>query len=131
MTVDRRCELIVNWVNNPSLLAHFSFRKSEANRPLVPALPDRGLISLSDGKVDWRWETNSLRALFRGDKQPPVLGDHPRYIGAQRVAVVASERAPRRKVMGGFVSKHPRPSHRGLGLREGDCVCRALQAARV
>ena len=59
------------------LLVAFPVEKPEANRPLVPALHDRGLISLSDGKEDWSWETNSLRALFRGDKQAPVLGDYP------------------------------------------------------
>ena len=70
-------------LNNPPLdpkrilLVAFPVEKPEANRPLVPALDDRGLISLSDGKEAWSWETNSLRALFRGDKQPPMLGDHP------------------------------------------------------
>jgi hypothetical protein len=49
----------------------------EADRPLVPTLRNRGLLSLSDGKAVWSWETDSLRALFRGDKQPPVLGDCP------------------------------------------------------
>src|SRR6266567_549666 len=63
------------------LLVAFPVEKPEANRPLVPALHDRGLISLSDGNGDWSWETNSLRALFRGDRQPPVLGDHPEAYG--------------------------------------------------
>jgi hypothetical protein len=59
------------------LLVAFPVEKPEANRPLVPALHDRGLLSFTDGKEFWSWETNSLRALFRGDKQPPVLGDYP------------------------------------------------------
>jgi hypothetical protein len=59
------------------ILVAIPVEKPEANRPLVPALHDRSLLSISDGKADWFWETNSLRALFRGDKQPPVLGDYP------------------------------------------------------
>jgi hypothetical protein len=59
------------------LLVAVPVEKPGANRPPVPALRDRGLLSLTDGKSVWSWETNSLRALFRGDKQPPVLGDHP------------------------------------------------------
>jgi hypothetical protein len=59
------------------LLAAFPVEKPEANRPLAPALHDRELLSLTDGKECWSWETDSLRALFRGDKQPPVLGDYP------------------------------------------------------
>src|SRR6266550_4571881 len=43
----------------------------------VPSLHDRELLSFSDGREVWSWETDSLRALFRGDKQPPVLGDYP------------------------------------------------------
>jgi hypothetical protein len=59
------------------LLVALPVEKPEANGPLVPALHDRGLLSFSDGKEVWSWETDSLRALFRGDKQPPVLGDYP------------------------------------------------------
>jgi hypothetical protein len=44
---------------------------------LVPTLTDRRLVSLTDGKEFWTWEVDSLRTLFRGDKQPPVLGDYP------------------------------------------------------
>lgn len=43
----------------------------------VPFGGDRGLIHLSDGKQHCEWQTDSLRALFRGDKKPPVLGDYP------------------------------------------------------
>jgi hypothetical protein len=59
------------------LTVAFPVKKPEANRPLVPAIHDRGSLSLTDGKEFWYWETDSLRALFRGDKQPPVLGDYP------------------------------------------------------
>lgn len=44
---------------------------------LVPADIDRSSLSLSDGTQEWFWETDSLRALFRGNRQPPVLGDYP------------------------------------------------------
>jgi hypothetical protein len=49
----------------------------EPNRPLVPALKDREFLSLTDGNEVWQWEADSLRALFRGEAQPPVLGDYP------------------------------------------------------
>lgn len=52
-------------------------KNPEEHRGLVPAAPDRRLLSLTNGKDFWFWETSSLRALFRGDKQPPVLGDYP------------------------------------------------------
>ncbi len=49
--------------------------KNPQERPtLVPAGTDRRSISLTDGKEFWFWEVRSLRALFRGDQQPPVLG---------------------------------------------------------
>ena len=44
---------------------------------LVPNLKTRRLLALSDGKNVCFWETDSLRALFRGNRQPPVLGDYP------------------------------------------------------
>jgi hypothetical protein len=43
----------------------------------IPAASERNLIAFSDGKYVWNWEVDSLRALFRGDRQPPVLGDYP------------------------------------------------------
>lgn len=49
---------------------------NEHPRP-IPAGTDRQSVSLTDGKDFWLWETDSLRALFRGYKQPPVLGDYP------------------------------------------------------
>jgi hypothetical protein len=59
------------------LLATIPVKNPEEHRGPVPAGMDRGLLSLTDGKEFWFWETDSLRALFRGDKQPPVLGDYP------------------------------------------------------
>ena len=52
-------------------------KNPDEHRVLIPAGMDRRSISLSDGKEFWFWEANSLQALFRGDKQPPVLGDYP------------------------------------------------------
>jgi hypothetical protein len=43
----------------------------------VPAGTDRCKVGLTDGKAACLWETQSLCALFRGDRQPPVLGDYP------------------------------------------------------
>jgi hypothetical protein len=43
----------------------------------APYMLDKELIGITDGKNVWTWETDSLRALFRGDRKPPVLGDYP------------------------------------------------------
>ena len=43
----------------------------------IPAELDRNLIGLSDGENVWNWEVSSLRVLFRGNRQPPVLGEYP------------------------------------------------------
>jgi hypothetical protein len=43
----------------------------------IPVESERNLIAITDGKNIWDWEANSLRALFRGDRQPPVLRDLP------------------------------------------------------
>ena len=43
----------------------------------VPHGGDREIMSFTDGKAFWHWEVESLRSLFRGDRQPPVLGDYP------------------------------------------------------
>jgi hypothetical protein len=52
--------------------------KDPAEHPTpVPAGIDRRALYLTDGKSFCHWETDSLRALFRGDRQPPVLGDYP------------------------------------------------------
>jgi hypothetical protein len=43
----------------------------------VPAGTDRGEVGLTDGRASCLWKTESLRALFRGDRKPPALGDYP------------------------------------------------------
>ena len=43
----------------------------------VPHGGDREIMAFTDGKNVWDWEVDSLRSLFRGDRQPPVLGDTP------------------------------------------------------
>jgi hypothetical protein len=43
----------------------------------VPHGGDRQIMSFTDGKNIWDWEVDSLRSLFRGDRQPPVLGEYP------------------------------------------------------
>lgn len=40
-------------------------------------MADRASIVLTDGTKSCVWETDSLRALFRGNAQPPHLGDYP------------------------------------------------------
>ena len=52
-------------------------QKSETGGYRIPDTMDRHVIHLSDGKSSCLWETDSLRALFRGDAQPPHLGDYP------------------------------------------------------
>jgi hypothetical protein len=49
----------------------------EQGGKFIPDESARNLISLSDGKNVWDWKVDSLRALFRGNRQPPVLGDYP------------------------------------------------------
>jgi hypothetical protein len=51
--------------------------KDPNQRPLVPALTDRRCLEINDGKALCTWEIDSLSSLFRGEKQPPVLGDYP------------------------------------------------------
>ena len=43
----------------------------------LPTHLDRHSLALTDGKGAWFWKPQSLRALFRGSKQPPYLGDYP------------------------------------------------------
>lgn len=59
------------------ILAAFAVKEPEEFDRVVPQKLERGSLALSDGKRAWFWETASLRALFRGDQQPPVLGDYP------------------------------------------------------
>ena len=52
--------------------------KDPAKHPTpVPAGTDRRSLYLTDGKDFCIWAADSLQSLFRGDKQPPVLGDYP------------------------------------------------------
>jgi hypothetical protein len=48
----------------------------EHDRP-IPDGMDRSSVAFASGDNCWCWEVDSLRRLFRGDKQPPVLGDFP------------------------------------------------------
>ena len=50
---------------------------AEDEEPRVPEMIDRTCLFLTAGGEVCPWETDSLRALFRSDRQPPVLGDHP------------------------------------------------------
>ena len=59
------------------ILVGIPVKNPDEHPSAVPAVVERGSLSLTDGENFWFWETNSLRALFRGDKRPPVLGDYP------------------------------------------------------
>lgn len=59
------------------ILAAIPVKNPDEHAGLVPAGMDRSSVSLTSGKHFWFWEVDSLRALFRGDRQPPVLGDYP------------------------------------------------------
>ena len=59
------------------ILAAIRVKDPDKHPVLVPAGMERGALWLTDGKAFCFWETDTLQALFRGDKQPPVLGDYP------------------------------------------------------
>ena len=59
------------------ILAAIPVKDPNEHRGLVPAGADRRSVSLTDGREFWFWEADSLRGLFRGQSQPPVLGDYP------------------------------------------------------
>ena len=59
------------------ILAAVPVKDPAVHRTLVPAGMDRRALCLTTGKAICLWETDSLRALFRGDRKPPVLGDYP------------------------------------------------------
>jgi hypothetical protein len=50
---------------------------AETGGKFVPLQGERRFMTLTDGKQTWDWETESLRGLWRGTQQPPVLGDYP------------------------------------------------------
>jgi hypothetical protein len=60
------------------LMVALPIEEPDANGRLIPALHDRELLRLNNGAEFWSWEAKSLRALFRGNNQPPVLGDYPK-----------------------------------------------------
>lgn len=62
---------------NKILLAAIPIKNPDEHRGLVPAFKERRSILLTNGKEFWFWETESLRALFRGNRRPPVLGAYP------------------------------------------------------
>jgi hypothetical protein len=64
-------------VPNKMLLCAIPIKNPQEHPKVVPAGTNRHPISISDGKKFWFWEPNSLAALFRGEKKPPVLGDYP------------------------------------------------------
>lgn len=59
------------------ILAAIPVKNPNEHHGLVPAGLERSSVSLTSGKHCWFWKVDSLRSLFRGDRQPPVLGDYP------------------------------------------------------
>jgi hypothetical protein len=59
------------------LMAAVRVREPGPQGEIVPDIKDRRLLSITDGNEHWSWEVESLSSLFRGDTQPPVLGDEP------------------------------------------------------
>lgn len=58
-------------INNPSVTGGRFEPKGGPRQKMV----------FTDGKEFWNWELGSLRTLFRGNRQPPVLGDYPEAYG--------------------------------------------------
>lgn len=77
----------------PDLRAQFEQRPPAPNKMIRNAVPveksgekggqfdaaqiERRFMTLTDGEQTWNWEAESLRGLWRGAKQPPVLGAYP------------------------------------------------------
>ena len=59
------------------ILAAVQIKDPAKHKIVFPVNMDRRSLLLTDGKKVGLWKTNSLRALFRGFKEPPVLGDYP------------------------------------------------------
>jgi hypothetical protein len=59
------------------ILAMVPVKDPKAERLEFPAGVDRRSLCLTDGKAVCTWQADSFRALFRGNSQPPVLGDYP------------------------------------------------------
>jgi hypothetical protein len=51
---------------------------SENAAPVPAAKHNRSELVITSGKEVWFWTVPSLTELFRGDKEPPVLGDFRR-----------------------------------------------------
>ena len=62
---------------NKIIMAGVPVKDHDLHTKPVPAGTDRGLICLTAGQGTCVWQTDSLRALFRGNRQPPILGDYP------------------------------------------------------
>ena len=59
------------------LLAAIPVKEPKRYPAILPAGTNRRSISLTDGQDFWFWEAGPLETLFRGQGQPPVLGDYP------------------------------------------------------
>jgi len=62
---------------NKILRAAVAVREADGDGKPAPVTGHRNEIVLTDGKGSWEWNVTSLQDLFRGDKQPPYLGDYP------------------------------------------------------
>jgi len=62
-----------------AILVAVQVQDLEKNKTILPAGTDRRKLCVSQGENLCIWKTDSLRALFRGNKQPPVLGAYPEH----------------------------------------------------
>ena len=70
-------------LDDSMLLAAVPTKDGAPDDPPVPIELDRRLIPLVVGDNVCNWEVDSLRALFRGDRKPPTLGDYPEEYDAE------------------------------------------------
>jgi len=87
-------------------------------------MEDRHEVPVCNDKNVWLWRVDSLKELFRGDRQPPVLGDYPeayhevfylldRHVLEISRAIGARRDAELREI---FSALRRRPDGRSLGM---------------
>jgi hypothetical protein len=85
---------------------------------------DRHEVPVCNDRKVWIWRVDSLKELFRGDRQPPVLGDYPeayhdvfylldRHVWKISRAIGARRDAELREI---FSALRRRPDGRSLGM---------------
>ncbi len=62
-----------------AILVAVPIKDPEKHKTPIPAEKDRRELYILQGKNLCIWKTDSLRSLFRGNKQPPELGNYPEH----------------------------------------------------